>query len=61
MAVEAWLRGLPLTCRQIVCLYRLEGKSHRQIAAELQVTTRHVEHLLRRTQKSLAEAMISQG
>jgi RNA polymerase sigma-70 factor (ECF subfamily) len=61
LVAEAWLRGLPLPSRQIVYLRRLEGKSHRQIASELQVTTSHVEHSLRRSQKSLAEAMIEQN
>jgi RNA polymerase sigma-70 factor (ECF subfamily) len=34
--------------------YRLDGKSRRQIAAELRVSERHVEHVLLRTEQLLA-------
>ncbi|CAD6878399.1 RNA polymerase sigma factor RpoE [Methylomonas albis] len=54
LAVEAWLRDLPLPNRLTIRMQRLEGKSHRQIAAELQVTPRHVELLLSQTSKTLA-------
>lgn len=60
-AVEIWLRGLPPANRQTLCLHRLHGKTHRQIAAELQVTERHVEYLLSRSGKWLVEAGLGDG
>ncbi|WGS85480.1 sigma-70 family RNA polymerase sigma factor [Methylomonas sp. UP202] len=54
LAIEGWLRGLPLVSRQILCLHRLDGKRQRQIAVELCVSERQVEHVLYRTGKMLA-------
>ncbi|CAD6873393.1 RNA polymerase sigma factor [Methylomonas fluvii] len=60
-AVEIWLRGLPPANRQTLCPYRLDGKTHRQIAAELRVTERHVEYLLSRTGQLLVETGLRDG
>ncbi|BBL60546.1 RNA polymerase sigma factor [Methylomonas koyamae] len=60
-AVKSWIRGLPPTHRQTLYLHRLHGKTHRQIAAELQVTERHVEYLLSRTGQWLVESELSDG
>jgi RNA polymerase sigma-70 factor (ECF subfamily) len=53
-AVESWLYDLPVLSQQILYLRRLDGKRHQQIAAELQVSERHVEHVLYRTGRMLA-------
>ncbi|MEI8573095.1 sigma-70 family RNA polymerase sigma factor [Methylomonas sp. LW13] len=58
LAIESWLYGLPTLNRQILCLHRLDGKRHPQIAAESKLSTRQVEHLLYRTGKLLAEARL---
>jgi RNA polymerase sigma-70 factor (ECF subfamily) len=60
-AIDRWLRGLPLANRQTLCLYRLDGKTHRQIAAELRVSERRVEYLLSRTGKWLVEIGLGDG
>ncbi len=61
LAVAHWLHRLPMPSRQILYLRRLEGKSRRQIAAELRVSERHVEHVLYRTGKLLAGAGLDDG
>lgn len=53
-AVHHQLTDLPPASRQMLYAYRLDGKSQRQIAAELRVSERHVEHVLRRTEQLLA-------
>lgn len=58
---ERCLQGLPPANRQTLCLHRLDGKTHRQIAAELQVTERHVEYLLSRTGQLLVETGLGDG
>lgn len=52
--VDDCLRGLPIASRQILYWNRLDGKTQRQIAVELRVSERHVEHVLRRTGQLLA-------
>lgn len=54
LAIESWLYGLPVLSQQILCLRRLDGKRHQQIAAELEISTRQVEHMLYRTGQWLA-------
>jgi len=58
LAIENWLHSIPLLNRQILWLRRLDGKHQRQIAAELCVSERQVEHLLCRTGKLLAGARL---
>ncbi|AEF98879.1 RNA polymerase sigma factor [Methylomonas methanica] len=55
LEVSCWLSSLPLSGRQMLYWYRLDGKSQRQIATELGVSERHVEHVLSRAGKLLAE------
>ncbi len=52
--VDDCLRKLPSPSRQIMYWHRLEGKSQRQIAAELRIPERHVEYTLRRIKQSLS-------
>ncbi|MBD9355235.1 RNA polymerase sigma factor [Methylomonas albis] len=58
-AVERWLHDLPAISQQILCLRRLDGKRHQQIAAELQISERQVERILYRTGKMLAGANLT--
>ncbi len=54
--VDDYLCDLPPPNRQILYWHRLEGKTQRQIAAELRVSERHVEYILHRTGQFLPEA-----
>ncbi|CAD6878200.1 hypothetical protein [Methylomonas albis] len=54
LAVERWPHDLPAICQHILCLRRLDGKRHQQIAAESQISERQVEYILYRTGKMLA-------
>ncbi|CAD6881969.1 RNA polymerase sigma factor RpoE [Methylomonas albis] len=58
-AVNLWLGDLPVFSRQMLYLYRIDGKSQRQVAVELGVSERHVEHVLSRAGKLLAEMRLS--
>lgn len=60
-AVNRWLSGLPLSSRQMFYWHRLDGKSLRQIATELGVSERHVEHVLRQAGKKLIEIQLNEG
>jgi RNA polymerase sigma-70 factor (ECF subfamily) len=59
--VDGWLCSLPLPSRQMFYLYRVDGMTQRQIAAQFGVTERHVEHVLSRTGKSLLETRLTEG
>lgn len=45
-----------LAASQMLHAYRLDGKSQLQIAAEMRISERHVEHVPRRTEQLLAGA-----
>jgi len=52
-AIQQWLSSLPTDSGQILFACRVDGKTQRQIAAEMQVSQRHVEHILSRLEHSL--------
>lgn len=60
-AIESWLHSIPLLNRQILWARRLDGKRQRQIAAELCVPERRVEHILYRTGQMLAVTSLHDG
>lgn len=44
---------LPPDCREVFWLCRMEGKAYRQVAEELDMSLRHVEHLMYQAVKKL--------
>jgi DNA-directed RNA polymerase specialized sigma24 family protein len=50
------LDALPPRCREVVWLCQIEGKNHRQVAMELQITLRNVECLMNQSLKLLKYA-----
>ena len=47
------LDNLPPRCREVFWLCRIEGKNHRQVALELNITPRNVEYLMNQAFKLL--------
>lgn len=51
------VNGLPEKCREVFRLSRVEGKSHKEIAAELDISTKTIENHMSKALKALRETL----
>lgn len=60
-AIQKAIDTLPDRCRIIFCMSRFEEKSHKEIAAELDISTKTIENQITRALKVLRAALVSKA
>jgi len=55
--LQAWFDALPLRCRQIVAMRKVEGLSQKEIASRMNISAEAVEHEVAKAIRLLAQVL----